>query len=44
LGLGKVQLADGHWESGFIGQAYGLEGAVDIRHFDGWRAYLKSLV
>jgi allophanate hydrolase len=27
LGLGKVQLADGRWESGFICEAYGLEGA-----------------
>ncbi|WP_247254754.1 allophanate hydrolase [Pseudomonas moorei] len=44
LGLGKVQLADGRWESGFICEAYGLEGAVDISHFGGWRAYLKSLV
>lgn len=44
LGLGKVQLADGRWESGFICEACGLEGAVDISHFGGWRAYLKSLV
>jgi len=43
LGLGKVQLADGRWESGFICEAYGLEGAVDISHLGGWRAYLKTL-
>jgi allophanate hydrolase len=43
LGLGKVQLADGRWESGFTCEAYGLEGAVDISHLGGWRAYLKSL-
>jgi len=43
LGLGKVQLADGRWESGFICEGYGLEGAVDISHFGGWRAYLKNL-
>ncbi|MFU2327336.1 allophanate hydrolase [Pseudomonas sp. NFX98] len=43
LGLGKVQLADGRWESGFICEAYGLEGATDISHLGGWRAYLKSL-
>ncbi|MBV4547196.1 allophanate hydrolase [Pseudomonas triticicola] len=42
LGLGKVQLADGRWESGFICEPYGLEGAVDISHFGGWRAYLAS--
>jgi allophanate hydrolase len=43
LGLGKVQLADGRWESGFICEGYGLEGAVDISHLGGWRAYLKTL-
>ncbi|EJN28011.1 allophanate hydrolase [Pseudomonas sp. GM78] len=43
LGLGKVQLADGRWESGFICEAYGLEGAADISHLGGWRAYLKTL-
>ncbi|WP_454845378.1 allophanate hydrolase [Pseudomonas farris] len=42
LGLGKVQLADGQWESGFICEPYGLEGAVDISHLGGWRAYLKD--
>ncbi|MDT4849760.1 Allophanate hydrolase [compost metagenome] len=42
LGLGKVQLADGRWESGFICEPYGLEGADDISHFAGWRAYLAS--
>ena len=42
LGLGKVQLADGRWESGFICEAHGLEDAVDISHLGGWRAYLQS--
>jgi allophanate hydrolase len=42
LGLGKVQLADGSWESGFICEPYGLAGAVDISHFGGWKAYLQS--
>ncbi|VVO43991.1 allophanate hydrolase [Pseudomonas fluorescens] len=41
LGLGKVQLADGRWESGFICEPYGLEGAMDISHLGGWRAYLQ---
>ena len=40
LGLGKVQLADGRWESGFICEAYGLQGAENISHFGGWRAYM----
>ena len=42
LGLGKVQLADGRWETGFICEPYGLEGALDITEFGGWRAYMKS--
>lgn len=42
LGLGKVQLADGRWESGFICEPYGLEGAMDISHLGGWRAYLQN--
>ena len=42
LGLGKVQLADGSWETGFICEPYGLAGASDISHFGGWRAYLQT--
>jgi len=42
LGLGKVQLADGSWETGFICEPYGLQGAVDISEYGGWRAYMKS--
>lgn len=42
LGLGKVQLADGRWETGFICDAYGLDGAEDITRFGGWKAWLES--
>lgn len=42
LGLGKVQLADGSWETGFICEGYGLQGAEDITRFGGWKAYLQS--
>lgn len=42
LGLGKVQLTDGRWETGFICEPYGLEDAVDITELGGWRAYMKS--
>lgn len=42
LGLGKVQLADGRWECGFICEPYGLQGARDISHLGGWRAYLQA--
>ncbi len=41
LGLGKVQLADGRWETGFICEPYGLAGASDITAFGGWRAFLQ---
>lgn len=41
LGLGKVQLASGVWESGFICEPYGLEGAADISAYGGWRAYVQ---
>ncbi|WP_213880943.1 allophanate hydrolase [Pseudomonas sp. dw_358] len=40
LGLGKVQLADGRWETGFICEGYGLEGAEDISSYGGWRKWL----
>ncbi|MNR02448.1 Allophanate hydrolase [compost metagenome] len=40
LGLGKVQLADGRWECGFICEPYGLQGAIDISHLGGWRGWL----
>jgi len=43
LGLGKVQLADGRWETGFICEASGLRGAEDITAHGGWRAWLRSL-
>jgi allophanate hydrolase len=42
LGLGKVQLADGRWECGFICESFGLQGATNISHLGGWRAYLKA--
>lgn len=40
LALGKVELADGSWETGFVCEGYGLEGATDITRFGGWRAWL----
>ncbi len=40
LGIGKVELADGRWESGFICDGYGLEGATDISAWGGWRAWV----
>jgi allophanate hydrolase len=42
LGLGKVQLTDGRWETGFICEGSGLAGAEDISAFGGWRAWLAK--
>ncbi|THG80090.1 allophanate hydrolase [Pseudomonas sp. A-1] len=42
LGLGKVELADGRWETGFICDGWGLEGAEDITACGGWRAWLQA--
>ena len=39
LGIGKVRLEDGSQVSGFICEPYGIEGAEEITHFGGWRAY-----
>lgn len=42
LGIGKVELADGRWVSGFICEPIGLEGAEEITHLGGWRSFLTS--
>jgi len=41
LGLGKVQLEDGEWETGFICEGHALAGALDITHLGGWRNYVN---
>jgi allophanate hydrolase len=43
LGIGKVELADGRWYSGFICEPYALASATDITHLGSWRAYLGSI-
>lgn len=40
LGLGKVELADGSRETGFICEGHAVAGAEDITALGGWRAYL----
>lgn len=42
LGIGKVKIADGGWVSGFICEPYGIEGAEEITHLGGWRAYISG--
>ncbi|MBT5332183.1 MAG: allophanate hydrolase [Porticoccaceae bacterium] len=39
LGLGKVELEDGRWVTGFICEPWGLKGAEDITHLKSWRNY-----
>lgn len=42
LGLGTVTCADGAQVKGFIAEAIATEGATDISHLGGWRAYLAQ--
>jgi len=41
LGIGKLELADGRWVSGFICEPCGIEGAEEISHLGDWRRYLR---
>jgi allophanate hydrolase len=43
LGLGKVELADGRWVTGFICEGLALDAALDVTEHGGWRAYMQSL-
>jgi allophanate hydrolase len=42
LGIGKLELADATWTSGFLCESHATVGATDITHLGGWRAYLAS--
>jgi len=42
LAIGKVELHDGSWVSGFICEGVGLVGAHDVTDRGGWRAYLDE--
>ena len=39
LGIGSLELAGGQWVKGFICEPAGLQDALDITDFKGWRAY-----
>ena len=41
LGIGKLELSDGTWVSGFIAEAMVKESGCEITQFGGWRAYLQ---
>jgi allophanate hydrolase len=40
LGIGKVELEDGSWCSGFICEGWAANGAEDITRYQGWRQFL----
>jgi allophanate hydrolase len=42
LALGKVELRDGAWVTGFVCEPYGVESGNDITAFGGWRGWLAS--
>lgn len=43
LALGSVELEDGRWVHGFVGDASAGSGAVDITRFGGWRGYRETV-
>ncbi len=43
LAIGTVALADGTSVKGFVAEPRALEGAEDITHLGGWRAYIGGL-
>ncbi len=43
LGIATLSLADGSQVQGFVCEALATQGAQDITHFGGWRAYVESL-
>ncbi|WP_444894430.1 allophanate hydrolase [Microbulbifer sp. TRSA001] len=42
VGIGKVELANGSWETGFICESWGIQGANDITHYGSWPNWLNS--
>jgi allophanate hydrolase len=42
LAIGKLELADGRWVSGFVCEPAGLAAAEDITVHGGWRSYLRA--
>ncbi len=43
LGIGTLELSDGATVQGFVCEAQAVQGARDISHLGGWRAYVASL-
>jgi allophanate hydrolase len=42
LGIGTLRLETGETVKGFICETAGLDGAIDVTEYGGWRAYLAS--
>jgi len=42
LGLGKVELEDGSWVTGFLMEASAVPGCLEITQHGGWKAYLRG--
>jgi allophanate hydrolase len=43
LALGKVELADGSWATGFVCEPRAIDSAHDITHLGGWRAHVGAV-
>jgi allophanate hydrolase len=43
LCIGTLQLLDGSSVQGFVCEAFATQGALDITHLGGWRAYIAQL-
>jgi len=42
LGIGRVELEDGEWVSGFLCESWALSGAREISSLGGWRGWLAA--
>ena len=42
LGIGRIELEDGEWVQGFLCESWAVNGAEEISHFGGWRAFMAN--
>ncbi len=42
LTIGSIKLKDGQRVKGFLCESAGTQGALDISHFGGWRAFCQQ--
>ena len=42
LVLGKIELRDGNWEFGILGESYLCQGRLEITQWGGWKKYSAS--